>query len=192
MKITKTSLSTMVIFLFLIACSAKTDIEETMIAYLQSHNNHDVEKTLSYFHENASFQMMDQPPILDIRKMEAWDAAIASNLIYESWEVHGDTIIVGTIIERNNWFSHAGIKRIVYRPGTRLIFKEGKIFKITVAAMTEESINDLSDMFNAFFLWASENHPEEMQQLMPGGQFEFSEQKASLWFQLLDEWQQRE
>jgi hypothetical protein len=174
---------------FAASCSKKIDNEKILKAYLKSHNTHNIESEISLFHKDATFVMYKQQPITDIRKLVTWDASIKSNLNYKSWEVKGDTIIVGKIVEKNNWFSHAGIPKIIYKPGTRFVFKDGKIFEIRVSEMTEESVIAVNDMFSQFMNWAFEHYPEKLNELMPNGQFDFSIKKAETWFKLMDEWQ---
>lgn len=171
------------------ACSSRMSNEEVLQEYLNRHNAHDIDATLELFHEDARIILPDQPPMNEIRKMEAWDAAISSNLYYENWEVDEDTIFVGRIVEKNNWFRRAGISQIEYQPGTRFVFRDGKILEIRTAGMTEESQAALEEMFRAFMQWAFENRPNRVRKLMPNNEFSFSVDNAEEWFLLLDEWQ---
>ena len=189
MKMLKYTFMAITMMIFMASCSNTPAPEDIVRGYLDSHNRHDIEKALSYYHENASFHVQGQPPITDLRKLEAWDAAISSNLVYESWEVKGDIMIVGTIIEKNNWFSHAGIAEIVYKPGTKITLKDGKIYRIEVATMTGASLSALNTMFEDFFQWTYENYPEKLNELMPGGIFDYNEKNAATWFHLMDAWQ---
>ena len=175
--------------LLFIGCSKKNNPGDILTSYLDSHNSHDVEATMQLFHEEARFTMPGRPPITDIRKMESWDAAISSNLNYESWEVRGDTLVIGRITERNNWFSKAGIPVVEYNPGSEIILRDGKIYEIRMAEMTEESQRAIGEMFSSFFTWAEINRPEELARLMPQGQIVMSENMAKEWFLLLDLWQ---
>lgn len=140
-------------------------------------------------HENARIIMPGRPPITDFRKMEAWDASISSSLEYESWQVDNDTIRVGKIRERNNWFSKAGIPQVEYEPGTRIIFREGKIYEIQFSEMTRKSQSEMANVYQAFILWLQDSRPEELQKLMRNGELVLNEEVAKDWFLLLDQWQ---
>lgn len=184
--------SRIILFLSLIifaACSNDPSNEEVLKQYLSSHNKHNLEKTLSLYHENARLLIPGQPPMDNIKTIEAWDAAIKSKLTFDGWEVRGDTIEIGKIIERNNWFQKAGISQIEYLPGTLFIFREGKIYEVREAAMTVESQDALREMFRSFLGWAYENKPNTIRKLMPNNQFNFTEENADEWFFLMDEWQ---
>jgi len=175
--------------IILAACSGDHGNESVLQEYLEAHNANDVDRTMELFHEKARLMRHGQSPTTDIRKLELWDAAIKSNLTYHDWEVRGDTIIVGRITERNNWINQGGIDKIEYKPGTRFVFREDKIYMISIAELTEESLKDLQQMFRDFLEWAYENKPGAIRELMPRGQFNFTEDNAKDWFLILDEWQ---
>lgn len=177
------------IILLLFACSKRKSNEEVLKAYLESHNKNDVEAVMENLDENARYTMPGRPPINNVRKAEAWDASISSFLDYDSWQVNGDTIVVGKIFERNNWFSKAGLPGVEYEPGTKVIFKAGKIFEIRSAEMTQKSQNELADVYQSFILWVQNTRPEELQKLMKNGELVLNEEVAKDWFLLLDQWQ---
>ena len=182
-------LSIAVIIILVLACSKKKSNEDILKSYLESHNRNDVEAVMENLHENARITMPGRPPITDVRKMEAWDASISSNLEYDSWQVNGDTIVVGKIFERNNWFSKAGIAGVEYEPGTKIIFKDEKILEIRTAEMTRKSQNELANVYQSFILWVQDSRPEELQKLMRNGELVLNEEVAKDWFLLLDQWQ---
>jgi hypothetical protein len=183
-----TALVIIVLFAFS-ACNSTMSNEEVLKAYIERHNNHDIEGVVELFHPRAVVELPGRPPLNEIRKIEAWDAAVQSRKMYESWEVQGDTIIIGTIIERNNWYSHGGIRQVEYQPGSMFIFREGKIFKIRSSDMTVESQQLIQDMFRNFLAWAQENKPGELARLMPNGAINLEEGNSKEWFLLMDEWQ---
>jgi hypothetical protein len=185
-RITFISIAVILIFS---SCS-RVDNSEVFIAYIKHHNAHEVDETMKLFHEDAKLYLPGQPPISDIRKVEAWDAAIGGQSDYGSWQVSGDTIKVGTIIERNRWFKRANIDKVEYRPGSRFIFQDGKIIEIRLTEMTIESQAEVANMFQEFITWAQQERPSMVRQLMPNGKFDLSEEKAKDWFLLMDQWQQ--
>jgi hypothetical protein len=178
--------------LFLLALlysCASVDNQEILLEYIENHNAHEVDKTMDLFHDDAKLYLPGQPPIAEIRTVEAWDAAIGGESTYSNWRVNGDTIVIGTIIESNKWFKRAGIEKVEYRPGTKFIFKDGKIYEIWLTEMTLESQSEVAQMFGSFIEWAKENRPAKVRYLMPQGKFDLREEKARDWFLLMDEWQ---
>jgi hypothetical protein len=173
----------------LYSCSSGSSHEETLLSYLESHNKHDIEAAMEYFHPDARIIMPGRPVLREIRKLEAWDAAIKSKQFFDSYEVNGDTIRVGKIVEKNNWFSRGGIEQVVYEPGTLYIFREGKIFEVRITEMTPESQEAIGQMYGQFLDWAYQNRRPEISRLMPGGEFAFDQSNAKECFLLLDEWQ---
>lgn len=182
---------TLILFPVLIffSCSGPTGPQEVVTGYLNAHNRNDIEAVMNYYHDDAVLIIPGQPPIDDIRKAEAWDAAINSKLEYSSWDVRGDTVVIGKITEKNNWFKRAGIKSIEYEPGSKMVVTNGKISEVIMAPITPESLEALNQMYEGFLTWMNENHPEKLEELMPGGELIVSEEMALQWFALLDEWQ---
>lgn len=186
----KRSTTVLLLLSFVIfSCSGPVGPGEVIEGYLKAHNANNVENVMNWFHEDATLHIPGQPPIPDIRKAEAWDAAINSRLEYEDWDIHGDTVVIGRITERNNWFAKAGIPMIEYQPGTRIIVRDGKISRVEMSQLTAESMQAMNRMYESFFTWLNQTYPGKLSELMPSGELDVSEDMASKWFELLDEWQ---
>ncbi|MBU1317656.1 MAG: nuclear transport factor 2 family protein [candidate division Zixibacteria bacterium] len=178
-----------VAMLLLLSCSSS--LTDRVKAYEASHNSHDVEGTLAFFAEDFRYEMVGSwvaEGREQMRKFEEWDASIGSELIFDNYDVSGDTVTC-TVIERNDWFSLVGVDAIYYEC-VRIIFKDGLITEIT-AEQSHESMLATQTAFQAFIEWAVEEHPQRLAALMSGAKFEFSKETADKWLSLLKEWRQQ-
>ncbi|GBD87937.1 hypothetical protein BMS3Abin03_01871 [bacterium BMS3Abin03] len=179
------------IILLIIGCEAKKSNIDTFNKYISAHNSHNVSKTIKCFSNNATFELPGQDTLLGIDKilsLEEWDAALNSNLKVSSFVERGDTLIVNSIIERNDLFKNMGIDSVVYNPGTRIVFKDGLIKAIKPSPLLQESRERIINKLQMFMNWAKLVRPDELKVLLPDGKFIYKKKNAIKWVTLLKEW----
>jgi len=178
-----------VFFLLGIAGCNKVNNGDVLVQYLELRNAHKVDQIMELYHNDAVLYIPGQDPITDIRQIEAWDAAIGCKTRFSDWMIAEDTIVVGRIVEKNRWFIKGGVSEVEYLPGSRYIFRDGKIIEVRLTEMILKSQQDVGTMFSELMEWAQKNRPVVLQGLMPEGLFDLNESNVDDWFQLLDDWQ---
>jgi len=180
------------IILLLIGCNTNKSNINIFNKYISAHNSHDVGATIKYFRSDATFELPGQDTLFGmdrILSLEEWDAALNSNLQASSFVESGDTVIVNSIVERNDWFKNMGIDSIVYNPGTKIVFEDGLIKAIKPSSLIKESRESIINRLQMFMNWAKLVHPDELKELLPEGKFEYKKENAIKWVALLKEWQ---
>jgi hypothetical protein len=181
------------LFCILTTCTKKTDPKEQMVKFLENHNEHNIDRTMDYYTDDAIFVVQGQPPLKGksaIHRVEVWDSAINSRLQVQDIQVRGDTVIIGKIIERNRWFIAAGILEVEYKPGTFVVFSGKKIKEFRPAQLTDRSAQEISAMFQSFMTWAKKERPDELAQIMADKSFNYDPSKAEDWINLIRDWRQ--
>lgn len=90
----------------------------------------------------------------------------------------GDTIIIDSVIERNNWFTALGLVEVRYKPGTRFVLEEGRITGTYPAAFDEETLQRLMGRFQPLLRWLGEHRQDALEQLLPMGKFRYNTSTA--------------
>ena len=179
------------ITLLLFSCSSEKSKEDIFNEYVEAHNSHNLNKTMGYYDKDASFEVPGQDTLFGIDRiiaLEQWDEALNSNLEVSSFVENGDTLIVNSIIERNDWFRNLGIDSIVYNPGTTIIFENGKIKSVTPSPLIQDSRQSIMNKLQMFMNWAKIVHPDVLQTLLPNGKFVYNKESAIQWVALIKEW----
>jgi len=179
-------------FLFLafmaVSCDQDVGPEEVFREYLDAVNQNDVSRALAVQTRDAEFVIPGQTPVRGIdgiRSLLQWDSVLQSQVRFGVVERIGDTLIAGPGSERSLWFEGIGLDSLAYEEGTRVVF-EGRLIKgIYPAALIPESAAAFELRFGEFMAWATQNAPDELDQLMPGGFFEYSSAAAEGWLTLL-------
>ncbi|MBW2254416.1 MAG: nuclear transport factor 2 family protein [Deltaproteobacteria bacterium] len=171
--------------------SAETPVEapaETLAdrwgAYLEAHNAGRTEEMLAFYTEDAVFAI---PTVGELRGTEqlrdlvAWDVANHGQLNSEGYAVSGDQLTIEQVTESNDWFRAIGVETIHYQPGTRIVFREGRLAEVRPTPFTEESTKAVEAAFGPFMAWASAHPDKPLEALLPGGKFDYSKQSAERW-----------
>ena len=157
--------------------------------YVDAVNQNDVSGALATHTQDAEFIIPGQEAIKgreELRSLLQWDSVLQSRIMFTDLRVHGDTLITGAGSERNFWFEGIGLNSIAYGPGTRVVF-QGKLIKgIYPATLHSESRLEFELRFQEFLIWAMQNVPEDLAQLMPDGFLTYNSESASDWIKLLE------
>ncbi len=174
-------------FLIFTSCS-KDEAQETVKAYFEAHNNHDVEKELSYYHQDIVFELKNtwtKKGVQEMKSLAVWDSTTNSNLKLESFQIKGDSVLC-KVIENNIWFSEVGIKDLVHNP-TIFIIKDNKIKKI-IAVPSEETGKKIHQAIGSIMQWSKKKGDSTIYELLPNGQFIYSSESALKWITLFEKW----
>ncbi len=173
-------------------CSNRTDANAFMNHYVNLHRAGDVQGLLSLHTADAEFVLSGKDTLRGLKELgdlfEA-DAVFQSRLTMAGIHAKGDTIFIDSITEKNKWFEAFGVKEVHYGPGTRIVLRNGLIKGTYPGPFDREIQERLRKRFQIFLGWVGENHPDVMQQLMPGGKFLHNAASARLWLKILSEWQ---
>lgn len=181
--------SSLILWIVLIlGCSP--NLEDQVKTYEQVHNRHDIEKVMSLYTKDITFEIVGtwtKVGIEQVRKLAEWDAATNSHMIISDIEIHRDTVTF-KLKEGNDWWRLAGIEDLYYEP-CRMVFQGGKINQLK-AEVTQESMKAFQEVWPAIVQWASKERSEALSELMPEGEFVYSAESAKRWLALLREWRE--
>ena len=156
--------------------------------YLDAHNAHNVEKVMSFYSDDISFDLIGvwkKSGTDEIRELAEWDAALKSTLAISDVMLKGDSVYC-KIKEKNEWFKAIGVEELVHDP-VIFIIQDKKIHGIIAYASPEvgmkvgETIGRLGD-------WSAANGDRTLQELLPGGEFKYSAEAARKWMLLFERW----
>lgn len=162
--------------------------KEIVLAYQEAHNAHDVEKALSFFNPDIRYGMTGvwvKEGIEEVRALEAWDAVLNSKMNYHVLKVRQSRMNCSAT-ETNDWLKLAEIEEIEY---TSIKFEfEGNRIQHIRAQLAGKSEWAIDQAVNAVLRWALEALPDEVQSLIPRGNFLHSEGHAKRWLKLVQDW----
>ncbi len=166
-------------------------LENRVKTYEQAHNKHDIEKVMSLYTNDITFEIVGtwkRAGNKQVRELAEWDAATNSHMIISDIKVIEDTVTF-KLKEGNDWFRLAGIEFMYYEP-CKMIFQDGLIKEIK-AEGTQESIMAFKEVWPSIYQWMSEERNEELSELISEGEFVYNSENAQKWLSLLKEWQEK-
>jgi hypothetical protein len=173
------------------SCSNKTSPQGIVEAHINAKNAHQVSASMQYIGDDAVLEIPGLGMIItgkeERRRIAEYDSVLNTILTPSDFTVHGDTVSC-SIIERNDWLAAAGIPAIYY-PTTMHVVKDGMIV-YSSGRMADSSAADIGNVLGEFVPWANENHPEEMDRMMPAGRFIYNAQNGETIVGLLRQWQE--
>lgn len=171
-------------------------IAEALIEqYVMIHGEGDVDALLALHTEDAEFVIPGELPVRGaaaLRDLFCWDEVLESKLTMEGIRVEGEAVIIEKVVERNKWFEGLGLAEVRFRPGTRLMVRDGLISGTYVTGFEEVSHSQFVDGFGRLVGWLSKQRPEMMDRLLPDGRFRYDEARARLWLQVMAAWHRSE
>jgi len=177
------------------ACS-KTPNPETQIAnMIAAHNRHDVTGQLSFFAEDAAIAVGGQTPFTGkaaIRNLYEADSVMKSELEYTGLAVRGDTVVVNSVVERNDLLRLLGLSEVHYLPGTRVVFRKGLIQSIETSRLDQREWRAMRDSFAALMNWVQAKHPELLKEIGSGRLSGNNATAARGWMEVVSRWRQSE
>jgi len=173
--------------LVFISCSSKKP-QEVIKSYISAHNNHDIEKALTFYDENIVFELKGiwtKKGVSEMQFLEEWDATLNSNLKLESMTSKGDTVFC-RVVENNDWFRAIDNTDIVHDP-TVFIVNNGKIKKI-IAYPSEKTGKEIEAAIGELYQWSQKAQDSTINDLIQNGQFVYSAEAAKKWLELFKRW----
>jgi hypothetical protein len=188
MKQYKLSLLFLSLYFIFPACSP--NLEDRVKIYEEAHNNHDIEKVMSLYTNDITFEIVGswvKNGKEQVRGLAEWDATTNSLMIISDIEVRKDTVEF-RLKEGNDWFRLIGIEFMYYYP-CRIIFRDGLIKKIE-AEVTSESNKLFRELWPPVYNWLSQERNNELSELISGGEFVYNLENATKWISILKEWRE--
>jgi len=181
----------LVLLIPIICLSCSTNLEDEVRSYERAHNNHDVEKVMSMYTNDITFEIVGiwiKTGKEQVRNLAEWDLATNSNMIISDIEINNDTATF-KLIEGNDSFRLIGIEYMYYEP-CRMVFENGLIKEIK-AEGTEKSRKAFNEVWPSVYQWLYEEKNEELTKLITSeGEFIYNQENATIWVSLLEEWKE--
>ncbi len=174
-------------------CSKGPGLEQRVAGMIAAHNRHDLTAQMTFFADDASYAIADQPAVIGksvVREIFGADSVMKSELVYGALEVHGDTVIVGSVTERNDLLRLLGLPEVHYLPGTRLVFHKGLIRRLETTRLEQREWRTMRDNFAALMAWLQTAHPELMREVGAGRLSRNNAESAAEWLKLAAEWRE--
>ena len=171
--------------------SCSPTLENRVKTYEQAHNKHDIEKVMSLYTTDITFEIVGtwkKAGKEQVSELAEWDAATNSHMVISDIKVIKDTVTF-KLKEANDWFRLAGIEFMYYEPCT-MVFFDGLIKELK-AEVTQESILAFQEVWPSIYQWISEERNEELSKLISEGEFVYNSENAKKWLSLLNEWREK-
>lgn len=178
-------------FSMLATCGGGDSPAESLRAYLDAHNSHNVEAELARYADEVILEIPRQTTILpkaDLVDRIEWDATLGSHLAMSEITEGEDRVTIGRVVESNEWLRLLGIGEILYEPGSVMVFSDGLISEIHPTPLKIESQQAIASAMERFMAWAVEARPEDLDLIVSGQQLIYSRAAAEKWIELLTEW----
>lgn len=156
-------------------------------AYFQTLNNHDIDKTLGFYAEAFELHFSGSDFIIDKTAMKnilGWDKGVNGKVKYQNLEVDGNSI-TGLFTERNDFFRLIGIDELKSE-NTYVFSPSGLIIKQTYEMLPDQP--SFQEKMQPAVEWARKNKPEELKEIYPHDQIQYSREMGRRWVVLLAEW----
>ena len=176
--------------IFIISCFPKPD--DVLTKYIDAHNRHDIKNEINYYSNDITFEAVDvwiKKGKNEMRNLAEYDSVLNSELRIADVRVNGDTIHC-KLIEKNDWFKTINIDSLIHDP-VMIVIKNNLINYIR-AELSAGSYNILSGRLDSLIRWMTVEKPDELQTLIPNGEFLYSTVSAKKWLNILKEWKEKE
>ncbi len=178
-----------ILSLLLLACATNNNIE-VVRSYIDTHNSHDIDKSLVYYHDDAVFELKGvwiKEGKAEMRGLEEFDAEMNSHLAVGDIRQSADTIYC-RIVENNDWFTALGITNLVHDPVV-FVIRDQKI-KHIIGYPDEESGKEIEAAFGRVFEWSQKTGDSTVYELLPQGEFVYSTEAGRKWKALFERMQE--
>jgi len=177
-----------ILMLALLFMSCSTDpIRKTVEGYVKAHNDHDVDKAMTFFGDSAVYNWKEgwfKKGKKAIQEVEEFDAYTQSHYDVSKIEVRRDTLLC-TIEESNNFYTAAGVDN--FTKIARFVVEDSKIMQYEFI-MNNKSWGEIKEALKPFREWAQREREQEFGQLLLDGEFRYGYNGAKRWMALMDEW----
>ncbi len=186
-KICKTLFLILVSVILIISCSE--NLTQLTQNYPIVYNTHDVNDIVNLYADDAIFEVTGQFSFNgkdQIRDITKYDSVLNINMSVSNIETVGDSVFCD-LSETNDWLRTAEIGEAHY--SVIFIFKEGLVSKI-IASAKPKTAKAFNNVLTPLMLWAKENKPDLLSEMMPGGKFIYNAENATKTLALLTEWKE--
>ncbi len=176
-----------------LSCSESLDPKAKTEAMFDAANRHDVTAALAFYAEDVTYLMPGETPIHGreaLRKYFEWDSTLNMTLEVGELTAFGDTVVVGSFVEGNQFMTLLGVKGLHSLPGSRYIFENGLIKKVEFSGETQEDAGLLRTRFGAFMNWFVHSYPGRVKEVRDRSFFQSNRERASDWLQLATEYKE--
>jgi hypothetical protein len=182
-----------VVYLLLLTVAGCTpSLEEKIASYQQAHNDHDIDKVMSMYTEDITFEvvgMFVKTGKDQVRGIAEWDLATNSKMIISDIQITGNSVTFN-LKEGNDWFRLVGIEYMYYTPCS-MVFDNGLI-KSFKAEASAQSMEAFGQVWPPVYQWLTEEKKEEMSKLTTQeGAFIYNKENARAWISILNEWKNK-
>ena len=154
-------------------------------------NQHDVEKIMSMFTEDATFVIVGLSKFAGKQQVKIifeYDIGVNTNLQFINCKSEGNTVHC-QLLERNDRLEAIGISILKYS-SCIFTFKDGLI-KSFAAEIPPDFVEYNSKILKKFIPWLTENHPNEYSRMfMPDGRFIYNRENGRDVVLLLRKWRE--
>lgn len=176
--------------------AAETPPRDVVTAFLEAHNEHEMQRKLSYLAEDVRYYVEDNH-LLDgweeIRGLAEWDSVLLSVMEFGDYETRGDSLLVDRFTETNQWVQRMELERLTHLPGTLFRVDDGRIVEIRPAGLSDDSQRAVEDALSGFLEWAEPRFPEDVEILFDDeGRLVYTAESAQTWMRLLLRWHESE
>jgi len=170
-----------------------TDLIDRVKKFQDRVNQHDVEKIMSMFTENATFEIVGLSKFSgkqNVKNVFEYDVGVNTNLEFINCESEGNTVQC-QILERNDRLEAIGINELKY---SSCVFN----FKINLIQNFKAQIPPQAVQYNAevgrkFIPWLKENYQDKHKRMfMDDGRFIYNRENGKDVVQLLRKWREEQ
>jgi len=186
-KIYKTVLSILVLVPLIISCSES--LKQLVQNYPILYNSHNVNDIVKLYADDAIFEVVGQFSLKgkdQIRDITKYDSVLNIKMSISNIETVRDSVFCN-LSETNDWLQIAEIGEAHY--SVIFVFRDGLITKISASAKPETA-KAFNDVLTPLLIWAKENKPDVLTEMMPEGKFIYNVENAIKTLTLLTEWKE--
>lgn len=158
----------LVLSLILPNCGKKIDLEYQIQQWIKAHNEHNVTKELTYYPDDAIIKFASDTikGAYALRNLFEYDSVMHDELFAKDIIIKGDTAIVNSFIERWDFGDSAGINKLHYLPGLKIIFRKGLLQITEVPQFVKEDQNALDQLISNMTKWLQDKYPDKIQEFI--------------------------
>ena len=186
-KIYKTWFPIFVSAILIFSCSS--NLTQLTQNYPIVYNTHNVNDIVNLYADDAVFEVVGQFSLSgkdQIRGITKYDSVLNIKMSVSNIETVGDSVFCN-LSETNDWLQIAEIGEAHY--SVIFVFRDGLISKI-IASAKPETAEAFKNVFTPLMIWAKENEPDLLSEMMPGGKFIYNAENAVKTLTLLTEWKE--
>ena len=186
-KIYKTWLPIFVLIILIFSCSQ--NLTQLTQNYPTVYNTHNVNDIVNLYADDAVFEVVGQFSLSgkdQITGITKYDIVLNIKMSISNIETVRDSVFCN-LTETNDWLQIAEIGEAHY--SVIFVFKDDLISKI-IASAKPETAEAFNNVLGSLLIWAKENKPDLLTEMMPDGKFIYNAENAMKTLALLTEWKE--